>query len=211
MKKLIIFAVLAIVVSLAKPGAVAYGQIGEQQLYYTYGLPDVSFANGLILAGGYIQTMGWGAPNGGYWLSDNTDVVSAWEFNIGVPLPVVSAAAPDFTVYSPYSYYSFYSTDPNTSTSFTDENILAGPQSLTLYPGAKIIMLDPALGGWSLTLTNDQFTVTLNSPSGPVSEELPQVDGNGNLGSVPEPTTFVIWSLIGASAIGVGWWRRKAA
>jgi hypothetical protein len=26
---------------------------------------------------------------------------------------------------------------------------------------------------------------------------------------VPEPTTLIIWSLLGALAIGLGWWRRK--
>jgi hypothetical protein len=26
---------------------------------------------------------------------------------------------------------------------------------------------------------------------------------------VPEPSTLIIWSLLGASGIGIGWWRRK--
>jgi hypothetical protein len=29
------------------------------------------------------------------------------------------------------------------------------------------------------------------------------------LGSIPEPTTVIIWSLLGIGAITVGWWRRK--
>ena len=29
--------------------------------------------------------------------------------------------------------------------------------------------------------------------------------------TVPEPATLIIWSLLGALGIGVGWWRRRKA
>ena len=32
-------------------------------------------------------------------------------------------------------------------------------------------------------------------------------NGNGGGGAIPEPTTFVVWSLLGL--IGTCWWRRK--
>ena len=32
-----------------------------------------------------------------------------------------------------------------------------------------------------------------------------------DLGSVPEPATIIVWSLLGSLAIAVGWWRRKRA
>jgi len=30
-----------------------------------------------------------------------------------------------------------------------------------------------------------------------------------DVGTVPEPTTLLVWSLLGASGIGLGWWKRK--
>ena len=29
--------------------------------------------------------------------------------------------------------------------------------------------------------------------------------------AIPEPTTLIIWSLLGTLAIAVGWWRRRKA
>ena len=31
----------------------------------------------------------------------------------------------------------------------------------------------------------------------------------GSSQAVPEPTTLVIWSLLGSLAIGLGWWRKR--
>ena len=30
-----------------------------------------------------------------------------------------------------------------------------------------------------------------------------------NVNTIPEPTTLIVWSLLGASGVGIGWWRRR--
>ena len=38
----------------------------------------------------------------------------------------------------------------------------------------------------------------------------PEMDGIAAAASpVPEPCTLIVWSLLGASGVGIGWWRRK--
>jgi hypothetical protein len=29
--------------------------------------------------------------------------------------------------------------------------------------------------------------------------------------NIPEPSTVIIWSLLGGMGIGIGWWRKKKA
>jgi mannitol-specific phosphotransferase system IIBC component len=33
--------------------------------------------------------------------------------------------------------------------------------------------------------------------------------GHALVRQIPEPSTFIIWSLLGALGITVGWWRRR--
>ena len=190
------------------------------QQYYEYQMPHVNFGDFWSLDGGYVQTMGWTAPPpplGAYYLDDNTDVVSAWQFTIRYAPPVFfTAVRPALVAEGPF-YWTFSSSDyPNAGTSFTsDDTILAGPQGLTFNPGASLTMWDD---GASLTFSNDQFSVGLTLPSSlpgsPVEppaftpQNLPQTGGNSNLNPVPEPTSLAM--LLGAGGLGiVGWWWKR--
>jgi hypothetical protein len=33
----------------------------------------------------------------------------------------------------------------------------------------------------------------------------------GGQAGVPEPSTFIVWSLLASSAVGLGWWRKRSA
>jgi hypothetical protein len=61
------------------------------------------------------------------------------------------------------------------------------------------------------TLT--KITVTCTDASGFAVGEFGLDTGtlNGGIGSVPEPATIVVWSLLGTVAMAVGWWRRAKA
>jgi probable HAF family extracellular repeat protein len=67
-------------------------------------------------------------------------------------------------------------------------------------------LLDDSGDGWVLTHAYDindrgQIVGFGTNPDGDVHGFL--------LNPVPEPSTLIIWSLLGALGIGVGWWRRK--
>jgi hypothetical protein len=51
--------------------------------------------------------------------------------------------------------------------------------------------LDLGIGAWNGPTTIHSATVTTSEAT------------------VPEPTTLIIWSLLGGLALGLGWWRRK--
>jgi hypothetical protein len=37
------------------------------------------------------------------------------------------------------------------------------------------------------------------------------LEANGSPAPIPEPTTLVVWSLLGSLAVGLGWWRKRKA
>jgi hypothetical protein len=39
----------------------------------------------------------------------------------------------------------------------------------------------------------------------------PMVSGSIGAGTVPEPSTLIVWSLLGAASIGLTWWRKRNA
>jgi hypothetical protein len=67
-------------------------------------------------------------------------------------------------------------------------------------------MLDSSGAGWTLSGSRDISNVGhivgwgIN-PDGTVHGYL--------LTPIPEPSTFIIWSLLGALGITIGWWRRR--
>ncbi len=95
--------------------------------------------------------------------------------------------------------------------SFVDASgsLLSDTQLLTVPPDLSSLMLDPILydkGDWlgiphAATLELVQYSPQLG--------RLRQFGEITALSSIPEPSTFIIWSLLGALGITVGWWRRR--
>ncbi len=54
---------------------------------------------------------------------------------------------------------------------------------------------------------NGGKTWTPSEGNVPYQGDLLQMSGS----NIPEPATLVIWSLLGALAAGIGWWRRRKA
>jgi hypothetical protein len=115
--------------------------------------------------------------------------------------------------------------DPDLNTFFPDPS--GGQPPPYNYPLRVIGQDDPRLfgiGTAAIVLTglegtlwlgmNDDFdaaylpdnwgSVTVHVDEGIITPPPPD-------GTIPEPTTFIIWSLLGTLAIGVGWWRRRKA
>jgi hypothetical protein len=66
------------------------------------------------------------------------------------------------------------------------------------YDNGQIFALDLSNGNTTLTSTYDV------NAAGHVYAAAAQIS------TVPEPTTLIIWSLLGAAGIGLGWWRGPA-
>jgi hypothetical protein len=63
--------------------------------------------------------------------------------------------------------------------------------------------------GTTMTLTS----ITFADGTTPESRGFDLVFDSGiqspNLTAIPEPRTLIVWSLLGASGVGIGWWRRR--
>lgn len=59
--------------------------------------------------------------------------------------------------------------------------------------------------GWdsSRPELRNYFTLT------PTGEAFPDPGGDSDGGTVPEPSTLIVWSLLGSFALGLGWWRKR--
>jgi MYXO-CTERM domain-containing protein len=64
---------------------------------------------------------------------------------------------------------------------------------------------DPTYSSGRFTLADGSHSITI------FAVENPYGGGSGVLRAsvVPEPSTLIIWSLLGALGIAVGWWRRR--
>ena len=68
--------------------------------------------------------------------------------------------------------------------------------------------VEAAIVSWGL---DDDNQVT-DTPSGTGFTAVASGDNhNLALTSVPEPSSIIIWSLIGLTFAGIGWWRRRKA
>lgn len=63
------------------------------------------------------------------------------------------------------------------------------------------------LGGGLFTYTSVALPT---DPPGPYTQGISHASVFSE-GAVPEPSTLIIWSLLGGLGLGVGWWRRKRA
>ena len=86
-------------------------------------------------------------------------------------------------------------TVPLTGTGIT-ENDFSGLSVDT--PGSN-----PPDGGWYSAALIDGIPSVTNATSGSVGARPPAP-------AVPEPSTVVLWSLMGVAGIGVGWWRKRS-
>jgi hypothetical protein len=96
----------------------------------------------------------------------------------------------------------------------------SGFQDVTLEPGPGDISVDPQF----VDPVNDDFHLKPTSPcidAGLTGAWTPTLDFDGNprvlngvidIGAyevVPEPATLIVWSILGASGVTLGWWRRR--
>jgi hypothetical protein len=56
-----------------------------------------------------------------------------------------------------------------------------------------------------------QFVVSLDHGSSYDFVAFDYFQLNGEVGVIPEPSTLIVWSLLGALGIGLAWWRRRRA
>ena len=144
-----------------------------------------------------IQNLGtlWFAPEGfgksfAYGMNNNGQVVGQ----------VIYGSSPsDSVAFLWDSVDGMQQIDGHIAYDINDSGQIVGPSG--------VLQLDSSGAGWSLGNprgVNDTGQV-VGGGSGP----------NGSHGYlltvIPEPSTFIIWSLLGALGITVGWWRRKRA
>jgi len=99
------------------------------------------------------------------------------------------------TVPITHSIYLDKRTDGTVDARF-DSNPLASSTFLTTNVG----------GNWGF---NDVY---LRMRSGTAGDTITFTDFQyGDTSAIPEPSTFIVWSVLGASAIGLGWWRKRKA
>lgn len=110
------------------------------------------------------------------------------------------------------------------------ENILIGAaydNTVAMYAGAAYVFdstgnllrtyYDPAgqytdRFGYSVAAVGNDALIGapgLSRPSGYAVGAVYLFQGVSEPATIPEPSTFIIWSLLGTLAIGVGWWRRR--
>ncbi len=70
-----------------------------------------------------------------------------------------------------------------------------GPTNVTAPTGATQLQLG---------INDDYFSDNTGSL-------LVQVSGPSAVSTIPEPSTLVVWSLLGSLAVGLGWWRKRKA
>lgn len=172
------------------------------------------FSAGQILTGSY--TFDSGASNVGGPIQAVYDAVTSLSFSVSGPpgYSAASAAAQQIQI------------DINEPTlNLTDRySVVAVPPGLVGDP----------VGGNALSLFTivllDSSNTVFSDVSLPTSISLSSFDTRaffidfGNLASplvvsgtidslavIPEPTTLIIWTLLGGLAISIGWWRRKRA
>ncbi len=133
-----------------------------------------------------------GLPNG----SNNQQVTA----NISLAGNLIT----DSNLANPNEYYDIYvdSASPNGI-------LLAAGGSVTFY------VKDSAATFLHATVLQDLASLTPGSDLDNAPFDSAVVDGGdyygGTLAEVPEPSAIAVWSLLGASAIGLGWLRRRKA
>ena len=111
---------------------------------------------------------------------------------------------------------------------FLDDNVPSGDAppflNFSSVEARDYLTLAPVLNqvffmGDGMTSTGVQQSILV--PAGATRLFLGTMDGmewNNNEGAfvaevkssaIPEPSTLIVWSLLGASGVGIGWWRRR--
>jgi len=91
--------------------------------------------------------------------------------------------------------------------------------SLNLNAIPRVIAQDAAglfqIGANTVTISGMQGELWLgfndDYSSYAVGDNAGSVTVNVAVGAIPEPSTFIIWSLLGGAALGLAWWRKRKA
>jgi type VI secretion system secreted protein VgrG len=181
------------------PGTTLPGTLGIQTLFA--GVYD--FSGGAALLTGALTLDAQGNPN------------AQFVFQIGSTLTTASASSVSVINGGPGNevYWQVGSSATLGTTTMFAGNILAD-QSITLNTGADIlcgraIALNAAVTMDANLISNDNTAQDFSEITGSVRSDFGSYGFSG--GSVPEPTTLVIWSLLGCLAVVVGRRLRKRA
>ena len=82
-----------------------------------------------------------------------------------------------------------------------DQNSLVGNLPVTLVPGHDYL----------ISYNFDIITPIGGDAGASAVGNLEVILAAGSGGVIPEPTSLIVWSLLGALALTVGWWRRRRA
>jgi hypothetical protein len=125
----------------------------------------------------------------------------SWDFGI---VGVGDSATYDFTILSddsdPLLLNSIYIQDDPTSSFFISSTLPSFPQKLQPLDtlGVEVTFAPTVYGNHFANLH-----ISSNSHT------FPEFDVPLSGGTIPEPGTFVIWSILAGGGIGVAWWRRR--
>jgi hypothetical protein len=87
---------------------------------------------------------------------------------------------------------------------FTDSSGAVIGSPFLLGVGPTVVTAPAGATQLQLGINDDIFIDNVGSLS-------VQVNGPSATSAIPEPSTLIVWSLLGGIAIGLGWWRKLKA
>jgi len=188
------------------PGTVAFGEVGT--LLNANQMNGVGFNTSYWLGSPSAQVAGSNLDH--YWVQSSTNEI---KWSLTTPVSAVLG---------------FPGTDHGPLPQENMEYMMWGSNDLTNWSAGTLTAIYH--DGWDATppagATDDwyatrwdfsqdfQYFKTVGTPGVVIdwNDYDPEMDGIAAAApSIPEPCTLVVWSLLGASGIGIGWWRRRRA
>ncbi len=165
-------------------------------------------------------TRGWNAAAQSF-TAPADEPLNSWQFTLAPRSGggTVNFSIYDWTASGPVGTALF---SQNESWPVAGGNVLVSGINLALVPG-KLYGAEIDLLGYSGSSVNFMYNQTGYSGGNGFWDEYSGSWYNlagtnlefsavfGSSSSVPEPSTLIVWSLLGTLAIGLGWWRKRKA